>query len=210
MKIPLEKRLKKKLHVEVGYLQDEVIELLYSISEELIMHGDTAIWRCYKGNGFSEDLDLYGRLDVEQFTKKTEERGLKINKIKTTNNLIFAKLSNQNVEIRVEINKNAPKNKTIQPYQRMDGSFIDIYTLSPDALIMEKISAYQSRRFIRDLYDSYHLAKSYEIAPTTKIKLKEFLDNIKPPTDEKILKALIYSGIPPTFKSMVTYLRSIT
>ncbi len=52
MKVPLEKRLRKRLHVEIGLLQDELMELLYSISDSLVLHDGTAVWRCYGGIDF--------------------------------------------------------------------------------------------------------------------------------------------------------------
>lgn len=65
MQIPLEKRLRKRAQLEVALLQDEVIDLLYNIDSRLVLHGGTAIWRCYGGSRFSEDLDLYSR-DVQK------------------------------------------------------------------------------------------------------------------------------------------------
>ena len=59
MIIPLHKRLRKRAHVELALLQDEVMEILYGIENGLVLHGGTAIWRCYGGNRFSEDLDFY-------------------------------------------------------------------------------------------------------------------------------------------------------
>ena len=35
---------------------------------------------------------------------------------------------------------------------------MDVLTLSPENLILEKIGAYENRRFIRDIYDVYHLS----------------------------------------------------
>ena len=209
MNIPLEKRLKKRLHVEIGYLQDELVEILYNVSNNLVMYGGTAVWRCYKGNRFSEDLDFYGQLDVKLFVKKLKERGLTLNKEKQTENLIFMKVSNGRVEVRLEINKSLAKKGTIVAYEKMDGSFFDVYALTVDEIILEKIDAYNSRRFIRDLYDIYHLVRTYAIDSGTKSKIKEFIDSIQPPVNENVLKALVYSGVPPTFKTMVNYLRSI-
>ncbi|MFH1246948.1 MAG: nucleotidyl transferase AbiEii/AbiGii toxin family protein, partial [Candidatus Micrarchaeota archaeon] len=58
MNFPLANKLKKRLHLETATLQDEVVDLIYSISSP-VLHGGTAIWRCYAGNRFSEDLDFY-------------------------------------------------------------------------------------------------------------------------------------------------------
>lgn len=62
MEIPLEKRLKKRLHVDVGRLQDEAMEVLYSVDNTLVLHGGTAIWRCFSGNRFSEDWTFTAKI----------------------------------------------------------------------------------------------------------------------------------------------------
>ena len=59
MAIVLFNRLKKKLHREIALLQDELIDIIYSIEPNAVLHGGTAIWRCFQGNRFSEDLDFY-------------------------------------------------------------------------------------------------------------------------------------------------------
>ena len=197
------------MEVEIGRLQDEVIEILYELNSSFVLHGGTAIWRCYKGNRFSEDLDLYGNVNPTALAEKLKSRGLNIVKIKTTENLIFVKLSNPFAQIRVEINQHLKPTPVIMPYEKMNATFIDVYTLSVDDLIKEKISAYFSRRFIRDFYDIYHLVRVGGIKSTTKQALAQFLKDVPQPVDEKILKSLIYSGIPPTFNSMLSYLRRI-
>ena len=208
MRVPLEKRLRKRAQVDIGHLQDEVVDILYTISEDMVLHGGTAVWRCYKGNRFSEDLDFYGELPLHSFRREVVERGLKLRKAKETENLIFSKISDGRAEVRVEVNKNKSKG-IVCAYEKMDGTFIDIYTLPPDALIMEKIEAYTSRKFIRDLYDIYHLVRNYEISQETREALRAFVASIEPPADEGVLKALIYSGLPPSFKAMVSFLRSV-
>ena len=59
MKLPLFNRLKKRQHRELALLQDEITDIVYRISDEAVLHGGTAIWRCYGGNRFSEDIDIY-------------------------------------------------------------------------------------------------------------------------------------------------------
>ncbi|MHB1812966.1 MAG: nucleotidyl transferase AbiEii/AbiGii toxin family protein [Thermoplasmataceae archaeon] len=59
MKIPIANQLKKRQQVEIASLQDELISLMYAVSDDLILHGGTAIWRCFSGKRFSEDLDFY-------------------------------------------------------------------------------------------------------------------------------------------------------
>ena len=72
MRIPLANQLKKRQQVETAFLQDEIIRLVYLTTEEMVLHGGTAIWRCYSGKRFSEDLDLYSSTFpriIKQFKK---------------------------------------------------------------------------------------------------------------------------------------------
>ena len=161
------------------------------------------------GNRFSEDSDLYGSIEESLLRERLEERGLLLRKLKHTGQVLFAKISNGRVEVRLEVNGVAEKEGVVRAYERMDGSFLDIYTLPVEELIREKMAAYQGRRFIRDLYDIYHLVRSYDVDAATREAVRRFAENLQPPVDESILKSLVYSGVAPTFKAMVTYLRSV-
>lgn len=210
MNIPLEKRLKKRMHSELAFLQDEVLEMLYSIDNRLVLHGGTAVWRCYRGNRFSEDLDMYST-SVAQVKEKLPQlakvHSIQVNKLKTTENLLFAKLSAQGTEVRVEINYSAKILPCFKSYEKADGSYMEILTLPAEDLIIEKINAYQSRKFVRDIYDIYHL--SNYVAEPEKIKevMLKFLQDIKPPIDEKNLKTLVYTGAVPSFSSIIESLK---
>lgn len=211
MIIPLEKRLRKRMHVEIALLQDEAAEMLYGIENNLVLHGGTAVWRCYGGNRFSEDLDFYcrniGRIE-ERLKTKLEERGLTVPKFKKTDNLIFCKVSNGSAEIRIEINHSAKKTGAmVRPYEKTDGTFMDVLTLPPEDLVLEKIGAYSGRRFIRDIYDIYHLSNYLTKQEEIKPKIFEFLKSLKPPADEENLKAIIYSGKIPSFGQIVEALK---
>jgi len=58
-RIPLGLRIKRKRHREIAFLQDIIVEKLYEIFSKAVIHRETAIWRCYDGNRFSEDIDVY-------------------------------------------------------------------------------------------------------------------------------------------------------
>jgi predicted nucleotidyltransferase component of viral defense system len=210
MNIPIANRLKKRLHVEIGILQDELVDLLYSIDNRIVMHGGTSIWRCYGGNRFSEDLDFYapGDFSEKEFVEKAGQRGLTVLKYKKTANLVFSKVTDGNVEVRVELNHSASHAGSIKSYERMDGSLMTVLTLKPEELLLEKISAYRSRRLIRDIYDVFHLSSIAEDSPEMKKALRGFLHKLEPPIDEENLKAIVYSGAIPSFLQMVELLRS--
>ena len=125
-------------------------------------------------------------------------------KYKQTANLVFAKVSNGSVEVRLEINTRKTVEKVVGEYEKADGSRMDIYTLSPEALIEEKMAAYRGRRLIRDIYDIYHLSRH----AANMLGIGEFLQGIAPPIDEKNLRAVVYSGVAPSFRQMVEVLSS--
>ena len=211
MRIPLANKLKKRLHSETAFLQDEVIDIVYGLEPNAVLHGGTAIWRCYQGNRFSEDLDFYfiiGEKLERELTKRIKERNLQLIKYKKTENVVFSKISNNNVEVRLEVNF-LPQDKDIvvRPYEKIDGSFIDIFTLSPEQLLVEKINAYNSRRLIRDIYDIHHLIRYQEKKEETNNLLKSFVYKIKKPVDEENLKAIVYTGAIPSFKQILEALK---
>jgi len=72
---------------------------------------------------------------------------------------------------------------------------------------MEKMGAYEGRRFIRDIYDIYHLSDQVQDDREVRKRMAEFLAGIREPADERNLKALVYSGAVPSFSQMVGALR---
>ena len=206
MKIPLANQLKKRQQVETAFLQDEVMRIIYLTTEEMVLHGGTAIWRCYSGKRFSEDLDCYSMSFpslTKQFEKKASSQGLQITKIKNTGNVILSTVSNGKTSVKLEVNHAQKVAGTITTYELADGTEIEILSLTPDQFIEEKIYAYSDRRYVRDLYDIYHLVKSCHIMESTRTKLGKFLQNIQHPLDEPILKSIVYVGLTPTFDRMV-------
>ena len=209
MKIPLEKKLRKRAHIELAMLQDEVMDMLFSIctNSELVLHGGTALWRCYGGIRFSEDLDFYSSFEddfEERLSKEIERRGLTLLKFKKAPYVVYSKITNNQTIVKLEISKNEPPGKILKEYEKVDGSYIDIYTLSPQDLIKEKMNAYLTRKYIRDIYDVYFLSTLIEgNVPEVADSLKE----LPKPIDEENLKTLIYSGVAPTFQEIVMKLR---
>ena len=57
--IPLILRLKRTNHKRIAEAQDLIIKELYGVFDKAVLHGGTALWRCYNGNRFSEDIDVY-------------------------------------------------------------------------------------------------------------------------------------------------------
>jgi predicted nucleotidyltransferase component of viral defense system len=210
--LPIEKKLRKKIHKQVALAQDILILEVYNIFPKAIIHGGTAIWRCYGSNRFSEDVDFYFPLEVKEklqvLTENLKKRGFIIEKFKRTNNTIFAKFSYLNTSIRLEAVFKKIKKYVTKNFEMSDGTFILVNTLSPEEMILEKISAYKKRKKVRDLYDIFFLLKFVENKEKIKEVLKDFLEKFEKPEDEKELKVLIISGSIPNVESMVEVMRA--
>ena len=208
MPIPLLNRLRRRSQAEIALLQDEVAELLYGVDRGIVLHGGTAVWRCYGGNRFSEDLDFYcghpAKIRAE-FPGKASARGLSVTKLKATENLLFCKVSNGIAEVRAELNFRRAVKPVLGRYERADGASMDVLTLSPGDLAAEKLAAYLVRRFIRDIYDVYHLSAMLDGDKRAEKRLGGALRAAGPlplPVDERNLKSLIYSGAVPSFSQV--------
>ena len=206
MKIPLSKLLKRQSYVGIATLQDEVVDMVYSIAPEAVLHGGTAIWRCYQGNRFSKDLDFYAKPSKdfkEKFSEELKKRAIRLDKFKQTRNTVFSKVSSDTVEVSLEIALRRVAKKQVADYERADGSTINIYSLSIEDLIAEKINAYLNRKLVRDLYDVFFLSSKVRDFSKIGRECNRFIKEAKMPVDERNLKALVYSGIAPEAKHML-------
>jgi hypothetical protein len=52
--LPLVKKLKKKIHRAIALAQDIIVLEIYEKSPSAVIHGGTAIWRCYGSNRFQK------------------------------------------------------------------------------------------------------------------------------------------------------------
>ncbi len=211
MEDPIELNLKTQKQIALARLQDKAVEAIFEVNSKIIMHGGTAIWRCYKGNRFSEDIDIYAtdqqmKTLLKFLTWSFSKRNIKLEYPKFNPRTI--KFSDNFANSKIE----AMKPKLIKPiqkeYTRSNGTKFVIRTLSANDFILEKINTYKKRFYIRDLYDIYHLVNTENINQNTKKQIKKFITNIKKPIDEKNLKELIYIGIAPTFETMVNSIKT--
>ena len=204
MELPIIYKLKRKTQKELAELQDEVIEVVYELLDSAVIHGGTAIWRCYDGKRFSEDIDLYARY-TENFKARLEQalkrRDLSLIKFRQTENTLFSEVSNGASSMRLEITKERKKG-SLAVYKKANGNTLDVLTLKPEELILEKLAAYNSRRRIRDIYDVYFLSRLVSDIKIRKI-IKGSLKKMEKPVDKEDLKAIIYEGEVPTFEEML-------
>lgn len=197
--IPLNLKLKKKIQKDIAYAQDILIEELYNFFPRAIIHGGTAIWRCYNGNRFSEDVDVYIIKDlnkINNYFNSLEKRGFKIIKKRIKENSIYSELIFNEVSVRFEATFQTKEN-ILRKYETSESFFINVYTLTPESLIKEKIDTYLKRRKIRDLYDIFFLLNYAEKINEIKIYLKKLIKCFEKPIDEENLGTIIISGAIP-------------
>ncbi len=215
MRLPLIERLQTREYREIAAFQDSVIELLYNASKDVVLHGGTAVWRCYNGRRFSNDIDIYLGLESvvkdlgESLRKKAMEKGIKLDKVKDTGNLVFMGFSLGNTYLKVEINKRKEIAEPVaKRYEMVDGTYMDVVTLSPEELIEEKINAYEDRRFIRDVYDIYVLSDYVTDYKRIRGRVISFIGSMQQPVNENDLDKLIYEGPTPSFKNMKEHIKA--
>ena len=149
-------------------IEDEIVDLMLKYYSGFVMHGGTAVWRCYGGNRFSRDVDFYSNLRPsdesrfqKQFHKLLIEKGYPIreekynNKTKTMHVIFKGGSTTGKLDITFENAKGIAAE-----YLRVDGSKRIILALSPEALLNEKIDAYLDKysvqsHEIQDLYDMH-------------------------------------------------------
>lgn len=205
--IPLAKKLKKELHRKIALAQDVLIVEIYRHFPKAVIHGGTAIWRCYGNNRFSEDIDVYiPKRSAEKlagFRSALQKAGFGIQKFKKTSNAVFAELTYSGTIIKFEALFKTIPHYQIMKFETADGTHIMVNTLSPENLLREKISAYMQRKKVRDLYDIFFLLDFLENKKAIRDDLKKFLNNFVSPCDEKELKALIITGAIPRVEDMM-------
>lgn len=207
-KIPIILRLKTETQRKVAIAQDIIIEKIFKIFDKAILHGGTAIWRCYNGNRFSEDVDVYIPRDIkkiEEIFKILESEGFSIEKKKISENSLYSNLKFDRILVRFEALFKIVKGE-LKDYETTDGNFTTISCLKLDDLIKEKINAYSKRLKIRDLYDIFYLLRYLDNKKKIKLDLEIFIKNFKKPLDEKDLKILIIDGLSPNAEQMLDYI----
>ncbi len=203
-KIPLNLKLRKAAHKRTAYVQDVLVEELYSFFPKAIIHGGTAIWRCYNGNRFSEDVDVYLPRDVEkieEFFELLENRGFKIIKKRIKENSVYSEVVFNDVPVRFEATFQVKKGTT-RKYEKSEGFFINVFTLTAEELVFEKVETYLKRRKIRDLYDIFFLL-NYVKRDKVQAELKKLIRNFEKPKDEENLALIIISGAVPDSKQLL-------
>ncbi|MDE1825528.1 MAG: nucleotidyl transferase AbiEii/AbiGii toxin family protein [Candidatus Micrarchaeota archaeon] len=212
MNLPLSKKLPRQEFVSLAELQDRFIDAIYSFDKNLILHGGTAIWRCYSGNRFSYDIDAYVRSNSElnlisrELTWALSKNGANLDKVRRIGKSMIAQISNPDAQLKAELGIKKAQRSIIKEYERADGTFVNVLTLTPEDFILEKIAAYSGRRYIRDLYDIYHLMNYVTRKKAIHKALFKFMREIERPVNLNELPIVVYSGISPTYQGMLDYI----
>ncbi|HLC20059.1 MAG TPA: nucleotidyl transferase AbiEii/AbiGii toxin family protein [Candidatus Nanoarchaeia archaeon] len=210
--IPLILKIKKETHKDIAQAQDIIVEELYRVFNTAVIHGGTAIWRCYGAQRFSEDIDVYIPKDMTKLDllfAHLEKRGFSIEKRNISEKSLYSNLLWDRTFVRFE----AIFRKTeghLREYQTIEGNLITVYSLTPEEFIVEKVKAYLGRHKIRDLYDIFFLIRLVNDFSVIKPWIEKLKKEFRPPLDEKDLKVLILDGLVPTSEKMIEYLRNIT
>ena len=207
--IPIILKLKKQAQRDVALAQDILVKELFSVFDDAVMHGGTAIWRCYNGNRFSEDVDVYIHKDlakIQEFFNSLESVGFKMIKKRIKENSIYSELLLNNTPTRFEATF---QNKKLffKKYETSESFFIGVYALSPEDLIMEKVETYLKRKKIRDLYDIYFLLDYTENKKLIESHLKKLITHYEKPKDEENLANILIVGLVPNSNQLLAEIK---
>ncbi len=166
-------------HMEKLYLQDIVLHSIYHETvDELVLKGETALFKLYNLDRFSEDLDFTAidKIEYDSLMKSIERDfenfGMDVGNIQRNEDdssfgarvIVRGPLySGTRVSmsfIRIEVNKRAAVfGSTVRRYTPnfLDIPSFDLVLLSEREIVAEKIRAICSRSRPRDVYDLYHL-----------------------------------------------------
>ncbi|MGC8587390.1 MAG: nucleotidyl transferase AbiEii/AbiGii toxin family protein [Candidatus Micrarchaeia archaeon] len=193
----------------IAQLQDTLIEIIYNhVQPDAVLYGGTAVWRCYGGGRFSEDIDIYVS---KSFSKRLLHELRKHNLTIVWKNPELesnARISDGQTNVLLEAKTGMPES-VIAQYEKVDGTRMTISTLSPLELAVRKMEAYSGRRYIRDLYDLVQLTNFLDKNDYyVRQKFSEFIKGMKAPVDEHILRSLVYKGYGNyTFRVIADYLK---
>lgn len=182
-------------------LQDRTVEIVFSAAIDAVLHGGTAIWRCYSGERFSKDLDFYFK--KESTLQKTLDRLVQVGikyELHQTRKANFGLYRNYilrhggaDIAFQVTI---AKIKGDLARYETSNGAYRNINSLSAERLLLEKASALSDRHKARDLYDIWIL-KNYDFSQKTAEILSKALTKHPKIIDFDELKHTVYGMLPP-------------
>ncbi len=208
---PLATRLKRRAHISIALAQDILMSEAYDAFPDCVLHGGTAIWRCYGGGRFSEDVDFYIPVRegnaTPRFRAGVVAKGMKELEFKVTENAIFAKYDRLGSAVSFEAALRQPPESVVKPYEMLDGNLMLVRTLTPEDLILEKASSYASRMKVRDLYDVFFLLNLVEVRAKVLGSVARMVEEHRRPVDQEQLKATVIVGVAPSWETLFEGIR---
>ena len=156
--MPILDKLLDRTQIQKALLQDRVVRVLFTTTKKIVLHGGTVVWRCYGGERFSKDLDIYvsKELEVMKTLNRLSQAGIAwslIQKRKTGFGLYYNYVvTSGGVDIALQITMKKAEG-SLSRYGTVDGSYVNISALPADRLLLEKAEALLDRAKARDLYD---------------------------------------------------------
>lgn len=192
-------------------LEDKVIDIIYSVTNKAVFHGGTCVWRCFDGERFSKDIDIYienekvvGRI-VDYLNYNGYRTKLSIPAFSKDNITFYFYKVKGILDLQIAI---ADVDGILNEYETIRGYKITINTLDREDIILEKIDAYNDRRESRDLYDIWILTKNYKLTEKSWSDLDTFIYSIKPCVNYGDLLSNTY-GECPSFEKMVEDIKGV-
>jgi len=195
---PLKRFLKGRL-LKIAETQDAIVTYLIERGVEFVIHGGTAVWRIYGGKRVSIDIDVYAESPAEVINVLRESFRVERAKV-TSAGVVYARIFG-NERVEVDITPLPSEMERVEgDFKLVDGGTIVVWTLRPEALLLEKVEAYMERCKARDLYDIYYLLDLCSLEFSVEVSRK-LLERLCEPSDMEALKELILVGLPPSFSA---------
>lgn len=168
------------INAEKDYLQDLILFSIYSkIGKELIFKGGTCLYKIYKVNRFSEDLDftLNKNIDMKKISNKIISdlilldikgriKEIKVYKKEINIRFIFngplykgGKETQCFIPLNISMKENVllePRREPILPLYKEISSF-EVFAMQEEEILAEKVRAIFTRTKPRDIYDLWFL-----------------------------------------------------
>jgi predicted nucleotidyltransferase component of viral defense system len=208
---PIERMLNNGAQIAIARLEDSVVKAIYELDSGVVMHGGTAIWRCYGGYRFSSDVDIY--LKDTQVKKFNSELTWKLSKYQLRHDPPShdgrrIRVFNDNADTKIEAMKPPLGLKSTSVlYEMANSTKISIRTLDLDDFIKEKMNTYWKRFYARDFFDVYQLVINHTVGQDVKKEVLKFIETAPKPKDQNVLKDIVYVGPAPSFDEMVSAIR---
>lgn len=180
------------INAEKDYLQEIVLFSIYSnLGRELVFKGGTCLYKIYKLDRFSEDLDftLAGKVDIKKVAEKIIRdleliniKG-KVKEIKKYANQINVRLlfngplykGSRETQCFILLNISLKEKIILEPKKEKITSFykeisnFEVFAMHEQEILAEKIRAVMAREKPRDIYDLWFLLSKKNLSFNLKV-----------------------------------------